>query len=157
METIFYKDKIYATCQQTPDFLINIYNLQGDLLRQIRKEYIEADIPKTIRDQKMEEYLNSTPYRVHKMSGYFPEHYPPIKNIYVDNQERIFVETYEEGKIHDEEMVDLFNSDGVYTGRTSLKKSISRIFKNDRMYAAFEKESGYQILSIYKLLWQSGK
>jgi len=147
-------DKIYAACQQNEDFIINIYTLQGQHLRQIRKEYRKVDIPKAYRDKKMEEYLDSTPYRVHKMQGYFPAHFPSMKNFHVDNLGRIFVETYEEGEVSDSEMVDIFNAKGINTGRVSMKKVQTRVFKNDRLYAFSEKESGFQKLVVYKIIWK---
>lgn len=148
-------DKIYAACQQNEDFLINIYNLQGQLLKQIHKEYKKVDIPKSYRDQKMEEYLNSTPYRVHKMLGYFPAHFPPMKNLYVDDRGRMFVETYEEGEEPGSEMVDIFNAEGINTGRVALKIVESRVFKNERLYDFLEKESGFQKLVVYRISWSN--
>ena len=147
-------DKIYAACQQNEDFIINIYNFQGQHLKQICKEYKKVNLQKVYRDKKMEEYLDSTPYRVHKMQGYFPSHFPPMKDFHVDNLGRIFVETYEEGETSDSEMVDIYNAKGINTGRVSLKKGQSRKFKNDRLYAFSEKESGFQKLVVYRIIWQ---
>jgi hypothetical protein len=88
------------------------------------------------------------------MQGYFPDHYPPIKNFYVDTEGRIFVETFEDGETHEEEMVDIFSTDGVFTGRISLRKAQSRLFKNDRFYNMYEKKSGYQKLEVHTMSWE---
>jgi hypothetical protein len=98
----------------------------------------------------MANYLKSTPYKVHKMQGYFPDHYPPIKNFYVDTDGRVFVATYEDREKPEAEMVDIFSADGVFTGRISLRKAQSRLFKNDRFYNLYEQESGYQKLDVHK-------
>jgi hypothetical protein len=60
----------------------------------------------------------------------------------------------EAGEDSDSEMVDIFNAEGINTGRVSLKKVQSRIFKNDRLYAFSEKESGFQKLIVYRVIWQ---
>jgi len=131
-----------------------MYDLQGNLMRTIRKEYQKVPIPQDHKDQRMAEYLNSTPYEVHKMQGYFPDNYPPIADFYVDTDGRIFVATYEEGERPGTDMVDIFDADGVFSGRTSLPKAQSRLFANGRLYTLSEKESGYQKLDVFKTTWE---
>ena len=123
-------------------------------MRKIKKEYRKVPIPQAHKDERMAGYLESTPYKVHKMQGYFPDYYPPIKNFYLDEEGRVFVETYESGETSDEDMVDIFDAEGVFTGRVSLPKAQSRFFANGRFYSLSEKESGYQQLDVYNMAWE---
>jgi hypothetical protein len=131
-----------------------VYNLEGNLMRTIRKEYRKVPIPQAHKDERMTEYMNSTPYKVHKMQGYFPDDYPPISEFYVDRKGRIFVATYEEGETPGTDMVDIFDEEGVFTGRVSLPKAQSRLFADGRFYSLSEKESGFQTLDMYKITWE---
>ncbi len=148
------RDKIYSTSQENPHFEINIYNFQGENIKTIRKEFKKVRIPEDYKTERMDWYMESPMYRVHKMKAYFPEYYPPIKDFFVDTQGRIYVETYEDGESPDEEMVDIFNAEGVFIGRSSLKKALSRIFKSDRLHVLHEKESGFQKLVVSNMLWK---
>jgi hypothetical protein len=87
------------------------------------------------------------------MQGYFPDFYPPIKNLHVDSQGRIFVETYERGEDPDAGIVDIFNPDGAYISRTTMAKSLTKLFKHERLYALHEKDSGFQELIVSSLSW----
>ncbi len=147
-------DKIYSTSQESPDFEINIYNFQGKNIKTIRKEFKKVRTPEDYKTERMDWYMESPMYRVHKMKAYFPEFLPAIKNFFVDTQGRIYVETYEDGESPDEEMVDIFNAEGIFIGRTSLKKAQSKKFKIDRMHALYEKESGFQKLVASNMIWE---
>lgn len=147
-------DAVYAYSQHNPAYEIRMYDLQGRLFRKINKEYRKVPIPEAHKDERMAQYMDSTPYKVHKMQGYFPDYYPPIKNIHLDDHGRVFVETYEEGATSDEEMVDIYDAAGVFTGRTSLRKAQSRLFRNGRFYNLYEKDSGYQKLDVFKVAWE---
>lgn len=148
------KEAIYAYSQQSPDYEVRMYDLRGNFLKAVRKEYQRVPIPQTHKDERMAEYLNSTPYEVHKMQGYFPDNYPPIADFYVDTEGRIFVATYEEGETPGTDMVDIFDAAGSFTGRVSLPKAQSRLFAHGRFYSLSEKESGFQKLDVYKISWE---
>ena len=64
------------------------------------------------------------------------------------------METYEERETSSEEMMDIFNADGIFIGRKSLKKALSRKFRNDCLYAVYEKESGFQELVVLQMTWK---
>ena len=148
------RDAIYAYSQQNPDYAIRVYDLEGNLVRIIQKEYQRVPIPQAHKEERMADYLASTPYKVHKMQGYFPDDYPPIEHFYVDTAGKIFVETYEEGETPGTDMVDIFDADGAFTGRVSLPRAQSRLFAHGRFYNLSEKESGFQKLNVFKMNWE---
>lgn len=146
--------KIYAYSQQNPQFEINVYDFKGTPLRQVRKQYQKVSLDEEFKTRRMEWFKNHPLSRVHKMQGYFPDFFPPIKKFYVDDRGRIFAETYEKTENTDLDVVDIFNPDGAYIICTTLAKSLSKRFHNDRLYALHEKDSGFQELIISFLRWE---
>ena len=90
---------------------------------------------------------------------YFTRYWPPFRYLFTDDEGRIFVLTYEEGVNPGEYMYDIFNSQGVFIGRTSLG-NVGRAYpltaraKKNRLYYLQEKESGYIELVVCKIRWQ---
>ena len=67
--------------------------------------------------------------------------------------------TYEKGDNEGEYMFDIFNPEGIFIGRKSLKDfsatdHLKGKIKNDYFYCIEEKESGFQKLVVYKMLWR---
>jgi hypothetical protein len=147
------QQKIYVYSQQDLQFEINIYDFAGTTMKRVRKDYHIVRIDEEYKARRLEWFKNHPMSRIHKMQGYFPDFYPPIKNFYVDSQGRIFVETYERGEDPNAVAVDIFNPDGAYISRTTITKSLSKLFKNDRLYAMHEKNSGFQELIVSTLRW----
>jgi hypothetical protein len=144
---------IYVYSQQNPEFEINVYDFEGTPLKRVRKQYQKVKIDEEFKTRRMEWFKKHPMSRLHKMQGYFPEFYPPIKDFCVDSKGRLFVEPYEKGEDPDKVVVDVFNPEGVYIDRTSLAQSLSKRFKNERLYALHEKNSGFQELIVSILSW----
>ena len=67
--------------------------------------------------------------------------------------------TYENGVNHGEYMFDIFNPEGVFVGRKSLKdfsshQGLNGKIRNDHFYCIEEKESGFQQVVVYKMKWE---
>jgi len=148
------KDRIYLVNSQREDLEIEMYNLQGELIKKIKKQSRKIKIPEEYKQKIIDRMNKGSIWDLFKDKVYMQENFPPFKSIYVDNEGKILAETYEKGKNPDEYLVDIFNSDGVFVGRKSLKEALGRKLKNSRMYCAYEKESGYQELIVYKMKWK---
>jgi hypothetical protein len=72
----------------------------------------------------------------------------------VDEKGRVFVETYENGEGPDEFLLQIFNPEGIFIGTQYLKEARLRKFKNNYLYCVFRKESGFEELMAYKMIWQ---
>ena len=140
--------------QDNPEFEINVYDKKGTHIRTIRKDFQNVRIPQAYKAEKEKSYKESTPYRVHKWEPYIDEYFPAIQNFYVDNSGRIFVETYEEADIESDVILNIFTSQGIYVGRISQKKTQRKIYSNNRLYAIYEMDSGYQKLEVSKIIWK---
>jgi len=148
-------DKIF-TGKQEQGYVINVYDLKGQLIRKIKKEYKPAPLTNEFKEKYLEIYKNIEDYR-NKI--YFPKNFPPFHSFFTDHKERLFVMTYEKGENPGEHMYDIFNEDGLFIGRKSLRihynsDSLFARMKNNRLYCIYEKESGYKEFTAYKVTWK---
>jgi hypothetical protein len=148
------EDRIYIANPQKENLEIEIYNLQGELLKKIKKQSREIKIPEEYKQKIIDGMSKGSMWDLLKDKVYMQENFPPLKFLYFDDEGRILVETYEKGENPGEYILDIFNSDGVFVGRKSLKEALGRKLKNNRMYCAREKESGYQELVVYRMKWK---
>ena len=151
------KDKIFTGVQDR-GYNINIYDFNGNLRNRIRKEY--KSIPPSEKYKKEYMKLFEAPiFDQIRDKFYFPKSLPPFHFFLTDEDGSIFVMTYEEGENSDEYVFDIFNPDGVFIFRKNLRDfskedSIRGKLKNNRFYCVFEKESGFEKLVVYKVIWK---
>lgn len=79
----------------------------------------------------------------------FPTHFPAFADISIDDRNRVFVKTYQKNK-DGNNYFDIFDLEGNYLTRVALPFSPS-IWKNNKAYAVFRDEEGYQIIKRYTL------
>ena len=137
---------------------IRKYDLEGNLERRIKKEYLPVLISTEKRRKFEEDFGGSN--RTEWI--FFNKYYPPYQYLFVDDEENLFVMTYEEGENPGEYMYDVFNSEGIFSLRLSLGNiCMYNLFnfqfataKNKRLYCLREKDSGYKELVVYKMIWE---
>lgn len=149
-------EKIYVGSNMNDDMEIEVYDFQGQLLRKVRKKSERIKIPKKYKEKTVERWKKSPAWEEYdlKSKHYFPDHFHPFKDFCVDEEGRIFVETYKEIEEPGKYMIYIFNPEGIFTGSTSLKEARIRKFKNSRMYCVYMKENGFQELRAYKIQWK---
>ncbi len=147
--------KIYVSSNITDDLEIEMYNFQGDLIGKIRKKSERGAVPREYKERVIERWKSSPAWEElnFKEKHYFPDYFPPFKELWVDEEGRIFVETYEEGAEPDEILFQIFNPDGIFIGTKYLKEARSRKFKNNHLYCISRKESGFDELIAHKIIW----
>ena len=151
-------DKIYiANEERGYEFLV--YDLEGNLIRKIRKEYE----PINPSEQTKRQILGSSYDEAKNLyKNYFPVPMPPLNQFFTDDEGRLFVMTYEEGENPNEYLYDIFNSEGVFIAKTSLNLIWAGLYigplyslaRNGRLYCYRYKNSGYKKLIVYKMTWQ---
>lgn len=148
-------DKIFVSSNMKEKLEIEIYNFKGELLRKIRKAG-KLKISNDFKVKHIERWKRAPAWEVfdYKNKHYFPDYFPSFKMFWVDEEERIFVETYEAGDRPGEAILYIFNPEGIFVGTKSLKEARSRKFKNNRLYCIYRKESGYEELKVYKVIWE---
>lgn len=136
-----------------------VYDLDGRLIRKIRKEYRPVRVTEGINDAILgPDYRKSGS----SQSKYFPDPLPPLNQFFTDDEGRIFVMTYETGARPDEYIWDIFNPAGVFVGRVALDIEWSGLYlgsrytfiKNGRLYYHRVKESGYHELVVSDVTWR---
>ncbi len=149
--------KIFTGFQER-GYEIYVYDLDGQLVRKIRKEFMPVPVAEDYKTQFMEQF--SAPlFDDIRSKFYFPDAMPPFHSFFADDEGRLFVMTYEDGEDPGEFMYDIFNPDGICIGRKSLKilhdeSGIYAKMKNGRLYCLNEKESGYKELVVSKVIWE---
>lgn len=138
---------------------IRAYDLDGKLLRKIRKEYKPVAVSEEVKEAYFELWPKGDPL---KDNFYFTEHWPPFRGLYTDDKGHLFVLTYESGLKTGEFMHDIFNSDGIFIGRMSLAnmKNLCRPDSftvrgvKNHLYSLQEKDGGYKELVVYNSSWK---
>jgi hypothetical protein len=149
-------NEIFVSSNVSEDLEIEVYNFQGDLLRKVRKKSKRAKVTDEYKERVLERWTSSRAWEEWDLKNkhYFPDFFPPFKMFWVDDEERIFVETYEVGAQPGEVLLQIFNPEGIFIGTKSLKEARSRKFTNNRLYCTSRKESGYDELAVYKVIWE---
>lgn len=160
---------IFIANYQAPDsYELLVYDVEGNLVRKIRKDYSPVDISddyKRISKKQLERFPMGQELAKRL---YFPPHWPSNRYLFTDDKERLYVMTYERGEDEREYMYDIFNADGVFIGRMSLGNIQVRYVGNERfhddpkkvlvrgdyLYSIQEKESGFIELVVYKMKWE---
>jgi hypothetical protein len=149
--------RIYAGNSER-GYEILVYDLEGKLIRKIRKEYTPVPVAEEYKKNYMKPYEDYMPEYAKKI--YFPENWHAFRSFFVDDDGCLFVMTYEPGENPGESVFDVFNKDGVFFMRTSLnilclgRNTILARARGDRLYCVQEKTSGYKELVVYKMIWK---
>lgn len=134
------KEKLYIG---NPDrgYEICEYDLKGNLLKKIRKEYKTANVPEEVKVEILKRYEGSG-YEAVKEKIYFPDSMPPYKTFFTEENGRLLVMTHEKGENPGEYMFDIFSGEGIFIGRKSLDASLSwAIIRQNRLYCLREKKA----------------
>jgi len=160
------KNLIYIGNYGRDEYEFLVYDIEGKMIRKIRKEYTTVKVPNQIKEEllNMAEELNLNDV-LKKVK--FPEFYPPFQFFFLDDMGRLYVMTHERGKNPSSFIYDIFNSDGYYIARIELDNygvspysanelplPLSVESKNNRIYILREKESGYKELVVYRMKWE---
>jgi len=156
-------ENIYVANEER-GYEIWVYDFDGNLLRKIRKNY-QADSGSGKLEQEIREKLKYSP-QVLKDKIYFPERWPPFQFIFTDDEARLYIMTFKEGKNPNENIFDIFNPEGIFIATASMHVSLNDPFftpgapldswitiKKNRLYCLREKSSGYKELVVYKTVW----
>ena len=148
-------DNIF-TGKQEQGYVINVYDLEGQLIRKIKKEYKPVPLTNEYKEKYLKIYKDMEGYRD---KIYFPKNFPPFHSFFTDHKARLFVMTYEKGENPGEYMYDIFNENGLFIGRKNLRihhnsDSLFAQIKNNRLYCIYEKESGYKEFAAYNVTWK---
>jgi hypothetical protein len=151
------KGKIYTGFQER-GYEIYVYDFDGKLVQEIKKEYEPVSVPQEHKDKFMRQFEAEVFDPIRKKI-YFPDSMPPFLAFFSDDEGRLFVMTYEKGENPGEYLFDIFNPDGICVGRKSLEvfhdeSGLHATMKNGHFYCLHEKSNGYKELIVYRVKWK---
>ena len=137
---------------------ILVFDLEGKLLRKIRKQYKPVPVSEDYKKKTLKMYEDMMSDYAAKI--FFPENWHPFQSFLADDEGRLLVMTYEPGVVPGEFIFDIFDQDGVFTSRLNLSvvapsyDRISAWIRGNRLYAVQEKPSGFKRLAVYRMIWR---
>lgn len=142
------------------DYEIRVFDLNGNLLKRIRKDYSPVPVSEEYKQQHLQRY-EGDPENQRKM--YFPDFLPPYQFGFVSENGYLFVMTYEKG-INPREMIyDIFNPEGAFVGRVNLdnygqpwkfEAPLAAKSKLGNIYCVRQKDSNFFELVVYRMIWE---
>lgn len=151
------KQKIYTGFQER-GYELFVYDFEGKMIRKIKKQHKPVPVSKEYKKNYMKQF-EAPIFDPIRSKIYFPDSMPAFHAFFTDDEGRLFVMTYERGENPGEYIYDIFNPEGLFIGRKSLKIYNDENFlyakiKDGRLYCINEKESGYKELVVYKMRWE---
>lgn len=130
-----------------PDlYKLIIVDHKGNEVRSIEKEYAPIEVTAKERESFLKNFPSNANLRI-------PEYHNAYRYFTVDDEGRIFVQTWERLKNGRGYYQDVFDGSGKYI--TSIPLEIDPVlWKMNKLYTVEEDESGLQIVKRYKVLWQ---
>jgi hypothetical protein len=133
-------DSIVCGFPETYEF--QILDPEGKIIRKISRNHVPVKI------SEEEKALRHLP-----QSNELPSHFPAFQDFSVDEDGRIYAQTYERQADRDKFYYDVFESDGKYICKVPFN-ALPQYWKNKKMYTIEEDESGFQYVKRYKVTWK---
>jgi hypothetical protein len=136
-----------------PDkYELNIINSEGILIKKIIKDYNPVRITQDDKDNCIKERFGGYDKVSPGVKIVWDDYYNAYRNFTIDDEDRIFVHTYEKILNENGFYYDVFDSEGRYIAKIPLKVQ-PQIWKKNRLYTIEEDEDGYQFVKRYKVTW----
>lgn len=151
-----------------------VFDLNGTLVKKIRKDYNPVRVSQQLKDNVIKRF-DTPSYNQDNIKDkiFFPNNMPPFQYFFSDDDGRLYVMTYKRGEGEKDFIYDIFNTEGIFIGRTVLDNRGNILgappfqeltfpgggpydarMKNNRLYYLRGKKSGYQELVICKVEWE---
>ncbi|MCK4645045.1 MAG: hypothetical protein KAU46_02230 [Candidatus Aminicenantes bacterium] len=144
--SVFKGNHVIFSFSDTYELLI--YDVEGKLIRKIIKKYKPVKIS---REELA--YMRKVVRLPPNIRLIVPKHHTAFQRFTVDDEDRIFVQTWEKTKDGKAYMYDVFNSDGICMTNVPLN-SAPKVWKKNKLYTIEEDEEGYQYVVRYKVVWE---
>ncbi len=133
-----------VVCGYPTTYEIKIFDTDGNIIKRIEKDYKPLEVTK--EDLKLAEGMPPG------IEVSIPKYYPAFWNLFIDDNSRIFVQTWE--KVPDEEKryYDVFDKDGRYIAKIPLRSRL-QLIKMNKLYSIEADDDGYHVIKRYKVTW----
>ena len=137
-----------VVCGWAEKYEFRIHDAAGRIVRKIQMDPDPVSISKEDIDERTEGVPPSL-----KQNMKIPKHYPAFRYIVTDDEDRIYVLTWERPPDRKGFYFDVFDREGRYIVRIVLPVILPLIRKG-RLYAAEETAEGFPVLKRYKVEWK---
>jgi len=127
------------------EYKLKVFSPDGKLAKMITREYKPVKITKEEIDERMASIQT-------ERKVYIPQYRPVFRRFSIDEEDRIFVMTWERAEGKDWYYHDIFDSFGKYIAKIPLR-GYPRVWENGKFYTIEEDEDGYQHVKRYKVTW----
>lgn len=134
-----------VVCGYPITYEIKIFDPEGNILKKIEKDYEPLEVTK--EDIKRGEELL---YPGVKVS--MPKYYPAFRDFIIDDECRIFVQTWEKTPDGNERYYDVFDKEGKYIAKIPLGLK-TQLIKKNKLYAIEEDDNGFHVVKRHKVTW----
>ncbi len=138
-------DSDHVICGYPENYILDVYDPEGNSIRKIHKEAK----PIKISQGEIEEAKKRLPG---PMKLDIPKYHSAYRDFTVDEEGRIFVRTWEKEESASAYYFDIFDPAGKYIVKIPLTFNPA-VWKNGKVYAIEENESGFQVVKRYKVIW----
>jgi len=137
-------------------YILHKLSQAAELAMKITKEYN----PLSITSEEESEYRHkyAEPLRA-GMTISFRSKWPAFSGLFVDDEGRIFVRTYERaGTGANSFYYDVFNKEGVYESKVIITLNLDRysVWKNGKVYTVEKDEAGLPLIKRHRATWRTG-
>jgi hypothetical protein len=147
------QDRLILGRAQAYEF--EIYASDGRLSRKIKREYSPLKVTKA----DIDEFLQRGAPPGFKPTYDYSSHHACYRSFFVDDQGRLFVQTWERNGANTEDVHDVFDAEGRYLGRVAMPRHedlinpTTRIVRNDKLYAIEQDAEGNAVVRRYSMNW----
>lgn len=127
------------------DYELKFYNPDGKLIKKITKEYD----PVEVTEEEIEARTKRSPPNT-KFA--FSKYHSAFRRFLVDDEGRIFVNTWEWEENEEKYYHDVFDSEGRYIAKILMKERPTVCLRN-KLYSLEEDEDGFQVVKRYRVNW----
>jgi hypothetical protein len=137
---------------------IEVFDLDGRLVRRILADYPGVDVPSGFRGELLGSLRPDHPFWKNLA---FPKSFPPFLSLFTDDRGRLYAAGYGKDPGTGASICDVFSRAGVRILRTALghlklqlnNLPIPPVIKNNRLYCIREKPGDYPEVLVYSLHW----
>lgn len=138
----------------TSEYEISIVNSQGKIVKKITKKYKRARLSDAFKDIM----LKKTPIQFRPgLKTRFADYFPAFNIMCADDDNWLYVETFEKEKATDNIFIDIFDGEGRYIARNSLKigeeltprQEGKLVIKKNKIYVKDFNEDGFPVITRY--------
>jgi hypothetical protein len=128
-------------CGLSETYELQTYDLEGRMVKKVARDFDPVEISDYEKEKR-------------KLMGRegLPKYFRAFQDFFVDEDGRIFVQTYERQTDEDKFYFDVFDPDGKYVAKIPLN-TLPKFWKNGKMYTIEEDENGYVYIKRYKVTW----